>query len=103
MMNSEDWRAARGHSQQGSIDVRLGKVPQRIFLVKYKETGTSARVPVAPNEWSGSIHQGGAQRFRRSRWRERPREGAGNKIGSPGHLQCKGGAAEENSDVVSAS
>lgn len=56
MTNSVDWRTvAWSHSEQGSIDVRLRKVPQIIFL-KYKETGTSARVPVAPNEWPGHIH-----------------------------------------------
>lgn len=46
-----------GHSQQGSIAVRLGKVPQRIFL-KYKETGTSAGIPVALTGLPVPIHLG---------------------------------------------
>ena len=48
---------AWGHSQQGSIDVRLRKVPQRIFL-KYKETGTTAGIPGALTGWPVHLHPG---------------------------------------------
>lgn len=92
-----------GHSQQGSIAVRLGKVPQRIFL-KYKETGTSAGIPVALTGWPVPIHLGKQEGPRYPGLvhgrRERPREQTGNKIGRVLEAySVHGGFAEENSDV----